>query len=60
MTTIANAQGSNYRETHFQHADLTPIRDEPKNETLTVLINELKANAQTVHSNLGGGVNGHL
>ena len=60
MTTTANAQGTNFRETHFQHADLTPIRGEPKYETLKVLINELKANAQTVHSNLGGGAHGHL
>ena len=60
MTTTANAQGTNFRETHFQHADLTPIRGKPKNATLKVLINELKANAQTVHSNLGGGANGHL
>ena len=59
MTTM-NAQGANYRESHFQHADLTPIRGEPKNETLKVLINELKANAQTVHSSLGGGAHGHL
>ena len=58
--TTTNVQGASYRETHFQHADLTPIRGEPKNETLKVLINELKANAQTVHSSLRGGANGHL
>jgi hypothetical protein len=60
MTTTTNAQGINFRQTHFQHADLTPIKGEPKNGTLKVLINELKANAQTIHSNLGGGANGHL
>ena len=57
---MPTAQGSNYRDAYFQHADLTPIRGEPKNNTLKVLINEIKANAQTVHSNLGGGANGHL
>ena len=56
----ASAQGINYRDTYFQHADLTPIRGEPKNDSLKILINELTANAQTVHSNLGGGANGHL
>ena len=57
---LPSAQGTNYRDAYFQHADLTPIRGEPKNDTLRTLINELKANAQTVHSNLGGGANGHL
>ena len=57
--TTPNAQG-NYRETHFQNADFTPIRGEPKNESLKVLLNEIKANLQTVHSNLGGGAHGHL
>ena len=57
--TTSTTQG-NYKDTHFQHADLTPIWGEPKNDTLKVLMNECKANAQTVHSNLGGGANGHL
>ena len=58
--TTTNAHGTNYRETYFQHADLTPIRGKPKNDSLKILIHELSANAQTVHSNLGGGANGHL
>lgn len=57
---VTNAQGTNYRETFFQHADLTPVRGEPKNDTVKILINECSANAQTVHSNLGGGAHGHL
>ena len=56
----ASTQGVNYRDTYFQYADLTPIQGEPKNDSLKTLINELTANAQTVHSNLGGGANGHL
>ena len=59
MTTPRD-QGTNYRETHFQHADLTPIWEEPKNESLNVLFNEVKANLHTVHSNLGEGAHGHL
>ena len=58
--TTSTAHGANYRKTYFQHADLTPIRGEPKNDTLKVLINECIANSQTVHSNLGGAANGHL
>ena len=52
---IPTAQGTNYRDSYFQRADLTPVRGELKNNTLKVLINELKANAQIVHSNLGEG-----
>ena len=59
MTTLS-AQGMNYRETYFQHDDLTPIRGKPKNESLKVLFNEVKDNPQTIHSNLGGGAHGHL
>ena len=54
-----NVQG-NYRKTHFQNADLNPIRGEPKYESLKVLFNEIKANLQTVHSNLGGEAHGHI
>ena len=57
---ILLAQGTNYRDTYFQHADLTPIQGEPKNENIRVLINECKATTQNVYSNLGGGANGHL
>ena len=60
MMAATTAPSANFRATYFQHADLTPIRGEPKNDTLQVLINECMANSQTVHSNLGGGANGHL
>ena len=55
-----NATNVNYRDNYFQHTDLTPIRGEPTNETLKTLVNEIKENAQTVHSTLVGGANGHL
>ena len=54
------SNGINYRETHFELKDLTPIRGEPTAETLLNLTNELKANARSVNSHLGGGNHGHL
>ena len=50
----------NYRDTHFERANLTPIRGEPTYETVHKLWNEVKANARSVYSNLGGGTHGHL
>ena len=45
----------NYRETLFEFPDLTPIIGEPSYEALHVLFNQLKANARSVHTTLGGG-----
>ena len=50
----------NYKDSHFEKAELTPIRGEPTYSTLEHLLKELKANARNVHSNLGGGAHGHL
>ena len=50
----------NYRETHFEYPTLTPIRGEPTADTLILLRKQLKANAKSVPSNLGGGNFGHL
>ena len=50
----------NYRETFFPNPDLTWIIGIPTYETLRTLNIELKTNAQSVHSNLGGGNLGHL
>ena len=50
----------NYRETFFPNPDLTRIIGIPTYETLRTLNIELKTNAQSVHSNLGGGNLGHL
>ena len=52
--------GVNYRATLFPFKDLTPIRGEPNADSLLELTNELKANARSVLSNLGGGAHGHL
>jgi len=50
----------NYREIHFEFPTLTPIRGEPAANSLIILRNQLKANARSVPSNLGGGTLGHL
>ena len=52
--------GIDYKETHFEYPELTPIRGEPTFDTLDCLIKQLKANACSVHSNLGGGAHSHL
>ena len=50
----------NYRETTFEYADLTAIHGEPTYEALTILLNQLKANARSVRTSLGGGNHGYL
>ena len=50
----------NYREIHFKFPTLTPIRGEPTADTLILLRKQLKSNAKSVPSNLGGGTFGHL
>ena len=50
----------NYRETHFQHKDLTKISGPVNWQNLYDVILELKTNAQTVRSDLGGGQYGYL
>jgi hypothetical protein len=53
--------GINYRQTYFEYPELTKIHGEPNSESLFKLRNhELKANAQSVYSNLSDGVHGHL
>ena len=49
-----------YKVTHFEKSELTPIGGEPAYSTLELLLKELKANACNVHSNLGGGAHSHL
>jgi hypothetical protein len=50
----------NYRETYFEFPELTKLQGEPTSESLFKLRNELKANAQSVYSNLSDGAHGHL
>ena len=49
-----------YRNTVFEHPTLTKIHGEPTFEGIRTIHQELMINAQTVHSDLGGGANGHL
>jgi hypothetical protein len=48
------------KDTYFQHKVLTKIHGEPTYESLQNISTELKANASSVPSTLGGGQNGHL
>ena len=50
----------NYRTDFFQYENLTAIRGEPDFESILKLKNEIKANAQSVPSTLGGGNHGLL
>ena len=50
----------NYRDTHFERANLTTIRGKPTYEKVHKLWNKIKANARFVYSHLGGGTHDHL
>ena len=50
----------NYRTDYFQYENLTPIHGEPDFVSIQKLKNEVKANAQSVPSTLGGGNHGFL
>ena len=49
-----------YVDTYFEFPTLTNIHGEPTYFQLKELKNELKSNATSVTSDLGGGGNGHL
>ena len=55
-----SSSSTNYRENVFRHQDLTRIQGEPTFSSLKLLARELKANAKSVFSNLGGAQHGHL
>ena len=46
--------------TKFKHKDLTPIRGLPTLDTILRLFREVKQNAQSISSKLGGGQLGYL
>ena len=48
------------KDTYFQHKLLTKIHGKPTYPTLQTLYTELKANAGSVPTTLGGGLHGHL
>ena len=47
-------------DTYFQHKVLTKVVGQPTYESLQLLSTEIKANASSVPSTLGGGLYGHL
>ena len=55
------ATAINYRELYLEYKKLTRIEGEPTAEHLIKMNKELKSNALSVYSNLGGAQhNGHL
>ena len=59
-TAVSSSKPINYREVYFRHANLTKIDGNPTYENIQLLYKEIKANAASVPSTLGGGNHGHL
>lgn len=60
MSNLTATTNTNFKETYFVHPSLTKIQGEPTYRTLSILYQEIKANAASVPSNLGGGAFGYL
>ena len=50
----------NYKDTIFEQDNLTPIRGEPTFKIIHKIWKDIKSNAKSVYSNIGGGAHGHL
>ena len=57
MTTQSDVD---YKTTHFEYPELMQIHGEPTTENLVTLQQEIRANALTVYTTLGGGHHRHL
>ena len=57
---MSNKSDIDYKNTHFEHPELTRIHGVPTTADLITLQREVRANCSTVHTTLGGGHNGHL
>ena len=57
---LACHQDPDYKNQFCEHPELTKIHNEPETQSLIIIRNEIKANAMTVHTTLGGGASGHL
>ena len=57
---MTSTSSVNHKDSYFEHLVLTKIRGEPTYETLHHLKNELKGNASSVPTTLGGGNHGYL
>ena len=56
-----NSTGTvDYAASYFKYKTPTPIRGEPTNKSLKRLLSELRANASSVETDLGGGDHGYL
>ncbi len=55
-----NRSEIDYKNTHFEFPELTRTHGQPTTANLITLQSEVRANASTIHSSLGGGHNGHL
>ena len=49
-----------YKNNQFEYPELTQIIGEPTTSSLIVILKEVRANASSVQSDLGGGEDGHL
>ena len=59
-TTVSSSKPINYREVYFRHGNLTKIEGNPTYKNIQHLYKEVKANAASVPTTLGGGNHGHL
>ena len=57
---MTSTSSVNYKDSYFDHPVLTTIRGEPTYDTLHHLKSELKANASSVPTTLGGSNRGYL
>jgi hypothetical protein len=60
LSTMLSTRIPSVKDTYFQHKLLTKIHGKPTYPTLQTLYTELKANAGSVPTTLGGGLHGHL
>ena len=55
-----NYRGIDYKNMIFDHPEVTKVHGEPTTLDILTLQNEIRANAISVHTTLGGGQYGHL
>ena len=58
MDLLSN--NKDFKNTHFAYRELSKIQGDLSLASFLTIRNEIKANAQSVHTTLGGGAHGHL